>query len=94
MIKRGHEWSYMNSARPKTIWSRSRSKIGSNIVRFKELYICIFLDSKLYGDYCESNSDCASSKNFICDKNRCSCATTYWYSGTQCGKKMMLIFVN
>ncbi len=41
-------------------------------------------DSKLYGDYCLTNNDCASSGNFICDKNRCSCSTTNWYSDTQC----------
>ena len=47
-------------------------------------------DSKLYGDYCENNNDCDSSGNFICDKNRCSCATTNWYSDTQCGKNAKL----
>ena len=52
-------------------------------------YFCSFFkplkkDSKLYGDYCLTSNDCASSGNFICDKNRCSCSTTNWYSDTQC----------
>lgn len=47
--------------------------------------------SRLYGEYCKSDSDCKSSKNLVCQSGKCLCSSTTYFDSSStftgsCGK--------
>ena len=51
-------------------------------IGFGIIYAVNLKQSKLYGEHCNTDDDCKSNQNLVCQSGKCSCSSTTFFDST------------